>query len=396
MDVEGLLQNVIRFSNYMTARLLVAGVFFFVMSGFIHLGNPTDGILPSLDLLKNVVENYQSIFDILGVSDFAIVLIAFLFVTAIHITYLAFDRIGHYIPPAIVALPGWDAIEDITQEGFDLLREARGTEHTDAENQRLFEFRRKLESREERNEDTYRAELSATNAAFRISKSMMLFALVAWIVAMLSRDYEGDPTMLLIVFLGALAIFIITMIAINRTHYERINDLRTEVTHQLLGFTSVWAPANYMPRMTEICTRPSRLKPTEFKVLMPVYGTLDVFLKDMRRIGDAALIPELQATPVSENTTPITKLQPTARPVQAEAIPVQQSSAAPAFVAPQSAPAPMHLTNGAVPDAAAHPAPIPAQQASMPAQQPTQFVYVPVMQETPKKRNKRHKKKRKH
>ncbi|MCB1518516.1 MAG: hypothetical protein KDJ19_12975 [Hyphomicrobiaceae bacterium] len=291
MDVEGLLQNVIRFSNYMTARLLVAGVFFYVMAGFVHLGDPAEGILPNLDLLKSIIENYQSIFDILGVSDFALVLIVFLFITAIHITYIGFDRIGYYIPPAIVPLPGWDAIEDLTQSAFDILREARGEEHTDAENQRLFEFRRKLENIDERNEDKHREELQSTNAAFRISKSMMVFALIAWLVALIGRDYQGDASLLLVIFLFAAAIFIITMIAINRAHYERIDDLRTEVIQQLLGFTSIWAPAEYQARMAAACVPSRNLKPTSFKVLMPVYGTFDAFARDMKRLGDAALTP---------------------------------------------------------------------------------------------------------
>ena len=33
MDVESLLQSVIRFSNFMTSRLIVAGVFFYVLAG---------------------------------------------------------------------------------------------------------------------------------------------------------------------------------------------------------------------------------------------------------------------------------------------------------------------------------------------------------------------------
>lgn len=302
--MDGLLESVVKFSNYITARLIVAGTVFYVLAGFLHLGNPTDGLLPNLELVQSIIENYQAIFDILGVSDFALLLIFFLFLTTIHITYLAFDRIGHYIPPAIIALPGWEAIEDLTHGAFNILREARGVEHSDAENQRLFEFRRKLEKIDEANEAAYRDELANTNAAFRISKSMMVFAVLAWLFAAIRSDYQGDATLLLIIFLFALAVFVITMVAITRAHYERIDELRTEVTHQFLGFTSIWAPAEYQQRMVEACVPTGVLKPTSFKVLMPVYGTLDVFLKDMRRIGDAALVPSSAFMPVQAAPAP--------------------------------------------------------------------------------------------
>jgi F0F1-type ATP synthase assembly protein I len=281
--VDGLLESVVKFSNYITARLVVAGGFFYVMAGFLHLGNPAEGLLPNLDLIKSVVENYQTIFDILGVSEFAMLLIFFIFLTAIHITYIAFDRIGHYIPPAIVPLPGWNAIEDMTHSAFDILREARGEEHTDEENQRLFEFRRKLETIEAANEARHEDELKAVNAAFRISKTFIVFSLGAWLWAVISNDYTGDPVLLLVMLGFAAGTALFTTLAINRANYERIEELRTEVSHQLIGFTSIWCPQEYMDRINAALATAVEQRPTRFKVLMPVYGTLDAFLTDMRK-----------------------------------------------------------------------------------------------------------------
>ncbi|UYN98975.1 MAG: hypothetical protein KIT02_13705 [Devosia sp.] len=281
--MDGLLESVVKFSNYITARLIVAGGFFYVMAGFLHLGNPTEGLLPNLDLVKSVVENYQTIFDILGVSEFAILLIAFIFLTAIHITYVAFDRVGHYIPPAIVPLPGWDAIEDMTHSAFDILREARGEDHTDEENQRLFEFRRKLEAIDSEIEARHLDELQAINAAFGISKTFVVFSLGAWLWAVLGGDYSGDP-MLLLAMLGIAALTAVyTTVAINRANYERIEELRTEVSHQFVGFASIWCPPNYLDRILAACVPSPSLHPTRFRVLMPVYGTLDAFLSDLNK-----------------------------------------------------------------------------------------------------------------
>lgn len=284
MDFEGLLQSVIRFSNFMTSRLVVSGLFFYVMAGFTDIGSSSEGILPNLDLMNNVVENYQNIFNILGVSEFALLLIFFIFVTAIHLTYVLFERIGGYIPPAIVPLSGWKAIEDLTTPTFAILREARGEEHTDEENQRLFEFSRKLQSIDEANERKYRDELAATYAAFNVSKSFIVFAVGAWLWALISGRYSGDPIFLLIILSLAIATAAITTLAIYREHYARIEGLRTEVTHQLLGFASIWLPAEYQKRIEEACVPSVDLKPASFEVLMPVYGTLDAFLIDLRKL----------------------------------------------------------------------------------------------------------------
>ena len=66
-------------------------------------------------------------------------------------------------------------------------------------------------------------------------------------------------------------------------HHERIDELQTEVIHQLLGFAAIWLPARDQKRMTKACVPSTDLRPASFKVLMPVYGTLDVFLNDMNK-----------------------------------------------------------------------------------------------------------------
>jgi hypothetical protein len=283
MDVEGLLQSVIRFSNFMTARLIVSGVFFYVVAGFTNIGSSAEGILPNLELVNQVIANYQTIFDILGVSDFALLLIFFLFLTAIHITYVGFERVGEYIPPAILPLPGWNAIDDLTSTTFDILRDARGEEHSEEENQRLFEFKRKLEEIDAENEVKYEAGLAIVYAAFGISKSFILFALIAWLAALIGGRYSGDTRVLLVILGLSAIVALYTTLSIYRSHTSRINDLRTQVIHQLLGFAGIWLPADHQKRVAETCVPSRDLKPANFQVLVPVYGTLDVLVADMQK-----------------------------------------------------------------------------------------------------------------
>lgn len=281
MDIDGLLHSVIRFSNFMSSRLVVSGLFFYVLSGFTDIGSTTEGILPNLDLLKGVIENYQNIFDILGVSDFALLLIFFLFLTAIHIIYVAFDRIGQYIPPAIAPLPGWQAIDDLTGTAFDILREARGEEHTEEENQRLYEFKRKLEGIDETNEARHADEIATVSAAFRVAKTFVVFSFLAFLYALISGNYTGDKLLLLILLSCALMTVSYAILAIYRSHHSRIEELRAEVIHQLLGFAGIWLPQEHQKRVAESCVPSRDLKPASFEIMMPVYGTLDMFLHDL-------------------------------------------------------------------------------------------------------------------
>jgi|GEM_PF-1101717 hypothetical protein len=283
MDVEGLLQSVVRFSNFMTARLIVSGLVFYVLSGFTDVGSTTEGFLPDLDLLNSVIANYQTIFDILGVSEFALLLIFFLFLTAIHITYVVFERIGDYIPPAILPLDGWTAIEDLTSSTFDILRDARGEEHSESENQRLYEFRRKLEVIGEAVEAKYAERLAATYAIFRVSKSFIVFTALSWLYALISGNYTGDRILLLAILGLSILTALYATIAIYRAHFERIEELRKEITHQLIGFAAIWTSPRHQKEVAAACVPSRSLIPVSFEALMPIYGTFDAFLEDLRR-----------------------------------------------------------------------------------------------------------------
>lgn len=286
MDVDGLLQSVIRLSNFMTSRLVVSGLVFYVLSGFTDIGSTSEGFLPNADLLNEVVANYQNIFDVLGVADFALLLIFFLFLTTIHLLYVAFKRVGEYLPPAILPLSGWDAIDDVTLSAFDILREARGEEHTDEENQRLYEFKKKLRDIEQTTEAGYHDEIEGVQAAYKISKTFILFTLLALFYAMVSGTYTNDLTILAAILGLSVLTAAYTAFAIFRANYERIARLRREVIQQFLEFARIWAPDEYQARVAAACTPSRDLRPAEFAVVVPVYGTLDQLVADLRRIRE--------------------------------------------------------------------------------------------------------------
>lgn len=283
MDVEGLLQNVIRFSNFMTSRLVVSGLVFYVASGFTEVGSASEGFLPDLELLNQVVQNYQTIFDVLGVSDFALLLILFMFLTTIHIIYVVFERVGQYLPPAILPLPGWSAIDEMTLKAFDILGEARGEEHTDEENQRLYEFKKKLRDIEQQIEDKYRSELEGINSGFRISKTFIVFSALAWLYAMASGSYTGDPTFLLVILGLSILTALYAAFSIFRANHSRILNLQEDVVVQFLGFARIWLTPEYQERMAAVCRSAGHhFKSASFAVVVPIYGTLDALLKDIR------------------------------------------------------------------------------------------------------------------
>lgn len=303
MDVEGLLQSVVRFSNFMTARLIVSGLVFYVLSGFTDIGSTTEGFLPDLELLNSVIANYQTIFDILGVSDFALLLIFFLFLTAIHITYVAFERVGDYIPPAILPLDGWTAIEDLTSSTFAILRDARGRDHSESENQRLFEFRRKLEEIGDAVEEKYAAGLEATYAVFRVSKSFIVFTTLTWLYAVAAGTYTGDKILLLAILGLSMLTAVYATFAISRAQYERIEELRTEVIHQVNGFAAIWTSPRHQKLVEQACVPSRDLTPATFEILMPIYGTFDDFVDDLKKWRSKP-VPKLPPPPPTRGRKP--------------------------------------------------------------------------------------------
>lgn len=282
MDVELLLQGVIRFSNFMTSRLLVAGVVFYVIAGFVPMGNTSEGFLPSMDLLNGVVQNYQNIFDTLGVSDFAILLILFIFLTTIHLTYVMFASIGHYLPPAIIPVSGWMAIDEITHKGFETLRVARGEEHTEEENQRLYEFSKKMREIEVASDEYTKTKVQGSLAAFRISKAFVLFSLGLWIYAEISDAYLGNPNYLLLIFAIALLTAMLSALSIFRMNHVRINRLREDVSAELLEFSRIWVDEEHQRKIALECVPDGNVKPVSWAVIVPVFGTLDALVKDLK------------------------------------------------------------------------------------------------------------------
>ncbi len=282
MDVELFLQGVIRFSNFMTSRLLVSGVVFYVLSGFIPLGNTTEGFLPSIDLLNGVVQNYQNIFDTLGVSDFAILLILFIFLTTIHLTYVGFESLGFYLPPAIIPLSGWTAIDDITWKAFQTPREARGTRHTEEENQQRYEVSKKLRQIEVDSDDRTRDKVQGTLAAFRISKTFVVFSIAVWIYAQVSGAYGGNKNYLLMIFAVSAFTAMLAALSIFRMNHQRINALREDVAAEILEFSRIWCNEEHQRKVAAECVPTRELQPASWAVVVPVFGTLEALTKDLR------------------------------------------------------------------------------------------------------------------
>ena len=283
MDVELLLQGVIRFSNFMSSRLLVSGVVAYVLSGFIPLGNEVEGFLPSIDLVNGVVQNYQNIFDTLGVSDFAILLILFIFLTTIHLIYTAFNTIGRYLPPAILPISGWLAVEQVTARPFETLRRARGEEETEEENQRLYEFKQRLRAMEKVSREAYRERLERRYETFRVAKAFVLLSLAVWVYVMIFGGFSGSPSMLLAIFAIALAVAFLAGLSLLRANRERIFKLRRSLVAEIVEFSAIWTDQDHQKQIAEDCITDEELRSASLAVVVPVFGTLDSFQAEVRR-----------------------------------------------------------------------------------------------------------------
>lgn len=283
MDVELFLQGVIRFSNFMTSRLLVSGVVFYIVSGFVPLGNATDGFLPSVNLVNGIIENYQNIFDTLGVSDFAILLILFIFLTTIHLIYMAFNGLGRYLPPAILPISGWVAVERVTAKPFETLRLARGHEPTEEESQRLYEFKQRLRGMELASREKYRERLEGRYESFRVSKAFALVSLLLWAYVSIFGGFTRSPAMLLAIFGLSLLIALATAYSLLRTNRDRIFKLRRSLVAEIVEFSGIWTDPVHQTQVAQDCMSEEELRSASLAIVVPMFGTLDSFRAEMRK-----------------------------------------------------------------------------------------------------------------
>ena len=112
---------------------------------------------------------------------------------------------------------------------------------------------------------------------------LLVFSAVAWIYAVLAGTYSGDLNILAAIVGLSLLTALYTAFAIFRANYERITTLRHDVIVQFLEFSRIWAPPEHQQRISVACTPSRDLMPAHFAVLVPIYGTLDVLMEDMRR-----------------------------------------------------------------------------------------------------------------
>ncbi len=112
----------------------------------------------------------------------------------------------------------------------------------------------------------------------------MLFTLAAALYALISGRYTNDPKILAVILGLSVLVALYTAFAIFRANYERIAELRGEIINQFLEFARIWAPPEYQARVEIACTPSRELKPAEFAVVVPVYGTLDELVADFRRM----------------------------------------------------------------------------------------------------------------
>jgi hypothetical protein len=129
----------------------------------------------------------------------------------------------------------------------------------------------------------YGGDLAGVEAAFRISKTFVLFSVGVWIYAMLTGSYTGDESILLLILGLSLLTVAYTCFAIFRGNFERIEGLRDDVISQFTGFAHIWASEDHQRRIADACTPSRDLRPAVFAVVIPLYGTLDRLVIDWRR-----------------------------------------------------------------------------------------------------------------
>ncbi len=65
-------------------------------------------------------------------------------------------------------------------------------------------------------------------------------------------------------------------------NHQRINSLREDVAAEILEFSRIWVSEDHQRQIAYDCVPTKQLKPATWAVVVPVFGTLDALVKDLR------------------------------------------------------------------------------------------------------------------
>mmetsp|Transcript_29336 Transcript_29336/g.57075 ORF Transcript_29336/g.57075 Transcript_29336/m.57075 type:complete len:288 (+) Transcript_29336:1722-2585(+) len=102
MDVEKILSGAIRFSGFVSVRLIFASalalLFFPVFGG---LNASSEDLMAAFPVVEKLLDTYDKTIEALGIKSVAIYLIFFVFVTFLHLTFAVSVRLGSWLPIAL-------------------------------------------------------------------------------------------------------------------------------------------------------------------------------------------------------------------------------------------------------------------------------------------------------
>ncbi|MEM6566626.1 MAG: hypothetical protein AAF665_19400 [Pseudomonadota bacterium] len=174
MDVEKIIAGAVRFSNFVTVRLMVfslLGLFF--VPAFRVKGIGIENLQAAFPVLEALLKNYKNTVTALGIDDVAIYLIFFVFITLIHITYALSERTGSWLPIDLV-FESAESVERVFHHAAATALKDLGTDAktTSALSAALYETH-------EAHENEWKKLLSFRKEIFNVSKFFLLVSLVA-------------------------------------------------------------------------------------------------------------------------------------------------------------------------------------------------------------------------
>jgi hypothetical protein len=110
----------------------------------------------------------------------------------------------------------------------------------------------------------------------------VVISLGVWIYAEASGTYAGNKTYLLLIFAIALVTVGLSALSIFRLNHQRVNSLREDVCAELLEFSRIWVDEEHQRKIAKDCVPSGDVKPASWAIVVPVFGTLDALMKDLR------------------------------------------------------------------------------------------------------------------
>lgn len=268
MDVEKILNGAVRFSNFISVRLVFfTGLSLLVFPLLGATSVKTDSLLEAFPLVNSLIVSYGATINALGIESVAVYLIFFVFITVLHLSYSSATTLGAWLPPHLGTETLRSAERSFNREIVTKLKELNiDTEH-------VSKFSESTVGKHSALEKTLMDRIESTALQFNATKAFFLAAILTLFFAPPEKRLSllsENRTTVIFGLLVLCACYFHYLIRVNRLAFDSLNK---NLEHALEVHVRPFLENGEYTQLVELCERHRKTFSWQIDWLFPVVGS---------------------------------------------------------------------------------------------------------------------------